>query len=62
MTTTPRAASADTVGSPIAEARQFVISIVVKFDVRPECSGEWVDRMNDFTQATRDEPGNLWFE
>ncbi len=39
-----------------------MISIVVKFNVRPECSDEWIDRTNDFTQATRQEPGNLWFE
>jgi quinol monooxygenase YgiN len=39
-----------------------VISIVVKFNVRPECSDEWIDRIDDFTQATRREPGNLWFE
>jgi quinol monooxygenase YgiN len=39
-----------------------MISIVVKFNVRPECSKEWIARMRDFTQATRDEPGNLWFE
>jgi len=39
-----------------------MISIVVKFNVRPECSQEWVSRMSDFTEATRDEPGNLWFE
>lgn len=39
-----------------------MISIVVKFDVRPECSEDWIDRTHDFTEATRDEPGNLWFE
>jgi quinol monooxygenase YgiN len=39
-----------------------VISIVVKFNVRPEYSDEWLDRVRDFTQATREEPGNLWFE
>jgi quinol monooxygenase YgiN len=39
-----------------------MISIVVKFNVRPECSNEWIDRMSDFTHATRGEPGNLWFE
>ena len=39
-----------------------MISIVVKFNVRPDCSDEWIARMNDFTQATRAEPGNLWFE
>jgi quinol monooxygenase YgiN len=39
-----------------------MISIIVKFNVRRECSEEWIARMGDFTQATRDEPGNLWFE
>jgi quinol monooxygenase YgiN len=39
-----------------------MISIIVKFNVRPGCSEEWIARMSDFTQATRDEPGNLWFE
>ena len=39
-----------------------MISIVVKFNVRPECSDEWIDRISDFTQATRQEPGNLWFD
>jgi quinol monooxygenase YgiN len=39
-----------------------VISIVVKFNVRPECRDEWLDRVRGFTQATRGEPGNLWFE
>ena len=39
-----------------------MISIVVKFNVRPECSDEWIDRISQFTQATRQEPGNLWFD
>jgi quinol monooxygenase YgiN len=39
-----------------------MISIVVKFNVRPECSDEWIDRISAFTQATRQEPGNLWFD
>ena len=39
-----------------------MISIVVKFNVRPECSDEWIDRIEPFTQATRQEPGNLWFD
>ena len=39
-----------------------MISIVVKFNVRPDCSDEWLDRIRGFTQATREEPGNLWFE
>jgi hypothetical protein len=39
-----------------------MISIVVKFNVRPDCSDEWIERINDFTLATREEAGNLWFE
>ncbi len=39
-----------------------MIFIVVKFTVRPENSDEWLDRVADFTHATRQEPGNLWFE
>jgi quinol monooxygenase YgiN len=39
-----------------------MISIVVKFNVRPEYSEEWLDRISEFTQATRQESGNLWFE
>ena len=39
-----------------------MISIVVKFNVRPDCSDEWIERINEFTLATREEAGNLWFE
>jgi len=39
-----------------------VISIVVKFQVRPECADQWIDRVSAFTEATRHEPGNLWFD
>jgi quinol monooxygenase YgiN len=39
-----------------------MIFIVVKFAVRPEYADEWVQRVNDFTMATQQEPGNLWFE
>ena len=39
-----------------------MIFIVVKFTVRPEYSEDWPARVNDFTEATRREPGNLWFE
>jgi quinol monooxygenase YgiN len=40
----------------------FMIFIVVKFTVRPEYADEWVDRVRNFTEATQQEPGNLWFE
>jgi quinol monooxygenase YgiN len=39
-----------------------MIFIVAKFTVRPEYSDQWLDRVSSFTQATRQEPGNLWFE
>ncbi len=39
-----------------------MIHIVVKFDVRPEYGDQWLDGISEFTQATRHEPGNLWFE
>jgi quinol monooxygenase YgiN len=39
-----------------------MIFIVVKFTVRPEFGDDWVERVSGFTTATRDEPGNLWFE
>ncbi len=39
-----------------------MIFIVVKFTVRPERSEEWLDLVQDFTRATREEPGNLFYE
>jgi quinol monooxygenase YgiN len=39
-----------------------MIFIVVKFTVRPEYSDQWINLTDDFTQATRQEVGNLWFE
>ena len=39
-----------------------MIFIVVKFPVRPERSDEWLSLVEDFTRATRAEPGNLFFE
>ena len=36
--------------------------IVVKFPVKPEWSDRWLDLVDTFTQATRNEPGNLFFE
>ena len=39
-----------------------MIFIVVKFAVRPEHADEWIERVSAFTNATRQEPGNLWFE
>ena len=39
-----------------------MIFITVKFKVRPEYTDGWLDLVDDFTKATRAEPGNLWFE
>ncbi|MFE0178214.1 putative quinol monooxygenase [Streptomyces sp. NPDC059002] len=39
-----------------------MIFITVKFTVRPERSEGWLDLVDGFTQATRQEPGNLFFE
>ena len=39
-----------------------MIFIVVKFQVRPEWVDRWMDLVAPFTDATRAEPGNLWFE
>ncbi|MGP0222509.1 MULTISPECIES: putative quinol monooxygenase [unclassified Paenarthrobacter] len=39
-----------------------MIFIVVKFPVKPEWSERWLDLVADFTEATRKEPGNLWFD
>jgi quinol monooxygenase YgiN len=39
-----------------------VIFITAKFRVKPEHADAWVDLTRPFTDATRSEPGNLWFE
>lgn len=39
-----------------------MILIVVKFRTKPEWSERWLDLVAGFTQATRAEPGNLWFD
>ena len=36
--------------------------IVVKFQTKPEYTDRWLDLVGDFTEATRAEPGNLWFD
>lgn len=36
--------------------------IVVKFQVKPEYVDSWVERVTPFTEATRSEPGNIFFE
>jgi quinol monooxygenase YgiN len=44
------------------EKEQYMIFIAVRFTVRPEYRDQWLDRVADFTAATRAEPGNLIFE
>ena len=39
-----------------------MIFIVVKFPIRPEKSGQWLSLIDEFTQACRAEPGNLFFD
>jgi quinol monooxygenase YgiN len=39
-----------------------MIFIAVRFKVRPEYSEGWLSLVDDFTRATRSEPGNLWFD
>ncbi|MGH3949291.1 MAG: putative quinol monooxygenase [Pseudonocardiaceae bacterium] len=39
-----------------------MIFIVVKFTVLPEYQDNWLSMTKDFTESTRAEPGNLWYE
>jgi quinol monooxygenase YgiN len=39
-----------------------MIFIVVKFTIRAHYSDEWPARVGEFTEATRNEPGNLFFD
>ena len=39
-----------------------MIFIVVRWNIRPERSAEFFDRVADFTSAVRAEPGNLFFD
>lgn len=39
-----------------------MIFIVAKLTVRPEFSDNWLEHSRAFTDATRREPGNLWFD
>jgi quinol monooxygenase YgiN len=39
-----------------------MIFIVVKFTIRDHDSDEWLARVGAFTEATRNEPGNLFFD
>ncbi|QCU79039.1 antibiotic biosynthesis monooxygenase [Citricoccus sp. SGAir0253] len=39
-----------------------MIFIVVKFQVKPEHADGFIERVRDYTESTRAEEGNLWFE
>ena len=39
-----------------------MIFIVVKFEVKDEYAERWPEIVADFTSATRQEPGNKWFD
>lgn len=39
-----------------------MIFIVVKFAIKPEWAERWPQLVAQFTEATRAEPGNLWFD
>lgn len=39
-----------------------MIFIVVKFTIRADRSEEWLSLVDEFTQATRQETGNIFFE
>lgn len=39
-----------------------MIFIVVKFAIKPDWAEHWPQLVAQFTEATRAEPGNLWFD
>jgi quinol monooxygenase YgiN len=39
-----------------------MIFIVVKFKTKPEWTERWLELVGPFTEATRGEPGNKWFD
>lgn len=39
-----------------------MIFITVKFQIKPEYADQWPQIAAEFTQATRSEPGCLWFD
>ncbi len=39
-----------------------MIFIVVKWTIKPERSRDWLAEVTEFTQGTRSEPGNIFFE
>lgn len=47
---------------PMSKETPPVIFIVAKFKVKPEYADQWPEHARAFTEATRAEPGNLWFD
>lgn len=39
-----------------------MIFIAARFKVKPEYADQWIEKTREFTEATRAEPGNLWFD
>lgn len=39
-----------------------MIFIAARFLVKPESADQWAELTRSFTEATRAEPGNLWFD
>lgn len=39
-----------------------MILINVKFMIKPEYADQWPELSREFTEASRAEPGNLWFD
>ncbi|WP_374999415.1 putative quinol monooxygenase [Aeromicrobium sp. CTD01-1L150] len=39
-----------------------MIFIVAKFETKPEWTDRWLEHVRPFTEATRAEPGNRWFD
>jgi quinol monooxygenase YgiN len=39
----------------------MMLTITIRFLVRPEWMDRWLDLVGEFTEATRAEDGNLWF-
>ena len=39
-----------------------MITITVKWDVKPEYADDYMELTREFTEATRAEPGCLWFD
>lgn len=39
-----------------------MIFITAKFQIKPEYADRWTEIADDFTQATRSEPGCMWFD